>query len=73
MSNEEKPKKVYKYSKEKIQEYNKRYYDKHSGEVITCNICFKKYNGLNKSYHPHSKTHLMALQLLETLTTPKDS
>jgi hypothetical protein len=73
MSEIKKEKKVYKYSKEKIQEYNKRYYEKHSNEIITCNICFKQYNGLNKSYHGHSKNHLMALQLLQTLTTPKDS
>jgi hypothetical protein len=68
----EKQKKKYIYPAEKIKEYNQRYYQKNNYE-ITCDICFKKYTGVSKSYHPNSKTHLMALQLLQSLTTSKDS
>lgn len=67
-----KEKKVYKYPLEKIKEYNDRFKLKHKDVIITCSICFKKYNELNY-YHPRSKQHQLALQILESLSTPKVS
>lgn len=59
-----KEKKVYKYSKEKIIEYNNRFRLKHQDIIITCPICDKQYNELNY-YHLRSKHHLLAVKLLE--------
>lgn len=73
MSEVEKEKKVYKYSKEKIQEYNLTYQKKHENEKIYCDQCKTYYKYTTKSYHPRSKHHLIALQILESLSTPKDN
>ena len=65
-----KEKKKYTYSLEKIKEYNERFKQKHKDNIITCSICFKQYNELNY-YHPRSKQHQLAIQLLESLSTVK--
>jgi RNA binding exosome subunit len=63
-----KEKKKYIYPLEKIKEYNERFKLKHKDNIITCSICFKQYNELNY-YHPRSKQHQIAIQLLQSLST----
>jgi hypothetical protein len=57
--NEIEQKKKYKYSTEKVKEYNKRFFEKHS-EPITCDVCFQKYKYYSKHNHQRSKFHLLA-------------
>jgi hypothetical protein len=72
MSDKEiKEKKVYKYPKEQIQNYNNTFKDKHKDILITCDICFSTYSSLNKSYHPRSKRHSIAVAILQSLCTTK--
>lgn len=74
MSGQEiKEKKVYKYPKEQIQNYNNTFKDKHKDVLITCDICFSTYSALNKSYHPRSKRHSIAVAILQSLSTTKAS
>lgn len=67
MSDQEKPKKVYKYSKEVINMYNKKFKEKHSSEILICDQCFQSYSYLNKGYHHRSKRHQIAMQIRQTL------
>jgi len=55
-------KKKYIYSKEKIQEYNKNFYEKHK-EPIECPICLQKYKYHNKYNHVNTKIHKMAMKI----------
>jgi hypothetical protein len=55
-------KKKYIYSKEKIQEYNKNFYEKHK-EPIECLICLQKYKYHNKYNHVNTKIHKMAMKI----------
>lgn len=73
MSDQEiiKEKKKYNYSKEQVQIYNKTYKEKHEKEMLTCDVCFATYCSLSKSYHPRSKRHMLAIDLLESLTNPR--
>jgi len=74
MSDQEiKQKKVYKYPKEQIQNYNNTFKDKHKDILITCDICFSTYSSLNKSYHPRSKRHSIAVAILQSLCTTRAS
>lgn len=60
-------KKVYKYSKEKIKEYNQSFKTRHQNEKIKCDVCYLEYPKLSSSYHPRSKEHLTALRVLDNL------
>ncbi len=55
-------KKKYSYSKEKRQEYNKKFYDTHS-EPLQCDICLQHYKYHNKYNHLKTKIHQMALKI----------
>jgi len=55
-------KKKYIYSKEKIHEYNKKFYDSHL-EPIHCDICCMSYKYHNKYNHLKTKIHQMAIKI----------
>jgi hypothetical protein len=66
---EKNEKKIYKYSKEKVHEYNQNFYDKVKRKTILCDICLQEYKYYNKSYHmTKSKLHQMALKIKKTTT-----
>lgn len=74
MSDQEiKEKKKYNYPKEQIKNYNNTFKDKHKDVLITCDICLSTYSALNKSYHPRSKRHSIAIAILQSLCTPTAS
>jgi hypothetical protein len=75
MSDQEivKCKKKYIYPKQQIQTYNQTFKTKHSTQILECPICFKKYSFLNKGYHARSKQHLLAIQILESLSNTRAS
>lgn len=55
-------KKKYIYTKEKRQEYNKKFYETHQ-EPIQCDICLQYYKYHNKYNHLKTKIHQMALKI----------
>lgn len=62
MEDQPKEKKKYVYSKEKIREYNKRFYDSHK-EPIQCELCYTMYKYHNKHNHIQSKIHQAGLNI----------
>lgn len=65
----EKTKKKYIYSSDVIKRYNDTFKQRHALEVIKCPICFQSYNYSTKYYHNNSKTHQIALKLLNQLVS----
>ena len=55
-------KKKYIYTKEKRQEYNKKFYETHQ-EAIQCDICLQHYKYHNKYNHLKTKIHQIALKI----------
>ena len=62
-------KKKYIYSKEKVQEYNKRFLDKHKDLKLNCDICLQDYSYFSKSHHNKSKFHMNAVKIHELYKT----
>jgi hypothetical protein len=59
-------KKKYTYSKEKIQEYNNKFMEKHK-EPIECPICFCKYKYHQKYNHQKTRIHQNAEKIISKL------
>lgn len=51
-----------KISKEKRQEYNKRFFEKNK-EYIDCEVCGGKYKYYGKANHMKTKVHLVAMRI----------
>jgi hypothetical protein len=58
--------KKYTYSKEKVKEYNSKFFNNNKEKKITCEICNKQFSYFGKWKHEQSKFH-QALKLAKLL------
>jgi hypothetical protein len=52
-----------KLSKEKMREYNQKFFNKHKDTDIKCEVCYRTYKYYNKSKHMLSKGHNIAIKI----------
>ena len=62
-------KKKYIYPKEKMQQYNKTFMEKHKDDRKTCEQCLKEYSIFARSHHEKSKFHINSLKIHELYKT----